>query len=830
MNVNINSEPSEVQHQTVSFADQNPQWVYSVDEQLDSAHRSIQSNDADLNNFFSRPIKISSINWTVGAVFGTTINPWNLYFSNPRVINRISNYNILRAKLCVRILINGNGFHFGRALASYRPLHNDDGMIAWRYGLIPQDIIGASQRMHAYLDPTKSQGATLCLPYVYYTDGLNIPDEEWNEMGELDIASLTTLGHANGGTDNVRISIFAWAEDVSLSMPTRAEPGGLAPQSFLEEQADEADEASKGPISGPANAVAKAAGKLESAPAIGAYASAVGSVAGAVGTVARAFGYSRPTDTGPLQSYKPHFVGNLANANVLDTSTKLTYDVRQGVSVSPSAVGLGPADEMSIASIAQRESYLCQFPWSATATPETLLWNAFVMPMMYDRVTAAFTENHLTPMAYATLPFRHWRGTIRYRFQVVASAFHKGRLKVVYDPYYSNSTSEYNVQQTHVIDLAKERDFTVDIGWGQEVSYLETRTPSYIPFDTSPYASGANDFSNGLIQIFVVNDLTTPGPALTGASVLVSVSAGEDFEVVNPQDNLDEITFWQPQSAELPLLEPQSADVQSADADMTTEETAPVSSNVEKSYGLDHNCDSTNLIYFGDPVTSLRQVLKRYEFYRAHSSVDTNVTYYVNAPDFPAYRGYHIGGGAGLDNAALPADPTRFTYAHTTLLNWFTPCFLARRGGIRHKFVWTSASSAVAGAMSATRMAEDVGYSTFSRANSSSTSPSFAVYATASRGLPGHNGTVTTPVLNNPVLEIELPYHSRYRFRPARNKDVQDNVDTNSFHQLAAPMTSVPGGASVIDYVAAADDFSLHFFQACPVYFEAADPPPSVTN
>jgi hypothetical protein len=118
-----------------------------------------------------------------------------------------------------------------------RPLHNEDEMVAWRYGVVPQDIIAASQRMHVWIDPTKSQGGTLCLPYVFYKNGLSIPEQDWRSMGELDIASVTTLEHANGGTDSVTISVFAWAEDVSLSIPTVSEPGALAPQ------ADEYEEA-----------------------------------------------------------------------------------------------------------------------------------------------------------------------------------------------------------------------------------------------------------------------------------------------------------------------------------------------------------------------------------------------------------------------------------------------------------------------------------------------------------------------------------------------------------------------------------------------------------
>lgn len=834
MNINIGAESEETQQQNVSFADQNQQWVYSIDNRMDPIHKTVDSNSADLGNFFARPIKVASINWPVGSTFGTTINPWQLYFNNLRVVNRISNYNVLRSRLCVRIMINGNGFHYGRALASYRPLHNEDDMVAWRYGLVPEDIIGASQRMHVWIDPTKSQGGTLCLPYVNYTNAMNIPEVDWANMGELDIASITTLEHANGGTDSVTLSVFAWAEDVSLSVPTLTEPGTIAPQSQLEEQADESDKASVGPISGPAAAVANVAASLKSIPTIGKFAAATEMAAKATGATARLFGMSRPVDTGPIHSYKPMYAGNLANTDVLDTSLKLTYDVKQGVTIDPIAVGLGPDDEMAISSIAARESYLTQFLWPTTSVPESMLWTCRVTPMMFATSSpSGFREHHLTPMAYVALPFKHWRGPIKYRFQVVASAFHKGRLKFVYEPYSTlGSGSEYNVQETHIMDLAKERDLTIEVAWGQEISYVEnwplTRTSAAVAYKAgSGFSAPRHEDTNGILSVHVVNDLTTPSADVSAVSVLVSVSAGDGFEVINPRNSLDEVSFWQPQSA---LALEEQADLSVPDADDTTGDAAPVGDLVEKSFGVSKEDGLVDRIFFGDPVISIRQLLKRYQFYRSHCVQDTDVTSIFNLPDFPMYRGYASGLSAAVDNAASPADPTGYNYTETTMMNWFTPLFLARRGAVRHKFIWTSATTPTNnGMLSVIRVPDSIGYQRFDRPLTSAVSRSSGVYASSFRGIPGHNGVSTTPINQNPTLEVEIPYHTNLRFNPARRKNHNTTSNFGTFHQLTYPNTSTAGDASVLDYVAAAEDYSLAFFQACPVFWFNATPSPSAT-
>lgn len=846
MNIKINEESNETQQQIVGFSDQNQQWIYSIDNPLDDVHSTADSNDASLENFFSRPIKIASLNWPVGATFGTTINPWQLYFENTRVINRITNYNLLRSKLCVRIMINGNGFHYGRALASYRPLHNQDQFTPWRYGLVNEDTIGASQRMHVWIDPTKSQGGTLCLPYVYYKNTMNVVEEEWRDMGVLDIASVTTLEHANGGSDSVTISIFAWAEDVSLSIPTIAEPGSLSPQVMLDEQG-EYDEASAGPISGPSAVVARAAGALAVIPQIRPFALATEMAAGAIGNIAKMFGMSRPVDTAPISSYKPTYAGNMANTNTSDTSTKLTYDVKQELTIDPIACGVGPSDEMSLLSIAKRESYLTQFPWATTAVPETLLWNCYVEPKLYDTFGS---EQHYTPMAWASLPFKHWRGSINYRFQVVASSFHKGRIKVVYEPYLAaGGVTEYNTQYTHVIDLAKERDFTVTVNWGQEFSYLERDELTAVPFSTTPLGAPRHGEANGILMVSVVNDLTTPSATLSDVSVLVSVSAGDDFEVVNPDDMLQRVTFYQPQSASEQTAkyyqylstqaeEPdfgggywysEQADLDNADNDLTLEESAPVQQEIEASMATKLSVsDNAQKVYFGDPVTSIRQIVKRYEHYLpiAQNAIDGDkqTRTRVGLTDYPLYRGH--AGTAGIHRTGF-INILPYNYTDTTMMHWYTPIFLCRRGGIRYKFLYASPGEDTKGIMSVRRVADHVrSFQTIANVANPGGSPSEAVVDVKNRTLNTGQGVQCTMIEQNPVLEVEIPFFHNRRFAPARQTNVLENNDFNTFHDLAFP-NAIAKTAGVNAFVAAGEDFSLSFFQSCPVFYFNSDPLPS---
>lgn len=214
-NVKINSDSTESEHEILSFADQNPGYIYEVPSSPDPTFGMADMSDSSLESFFSRPLKIQSFSWGTGTNIFEVFNPWTNFWENPRVVNRITNYNLLRCKMHVKIVLNGNGFHYGRAIASYLPLHTRDAFTKDRAFFI-EDVVAASQRPHIYLDPTKSQGGTLVLPFVFPENAMDIPDEDWRTMGEMTIHGLQNLKHANGATDAVTVSVFAWATDVVI--------------------------------------------------------------------------------------------------------------------------------------------------------------------------------------------------------------------------------------------------------------------------------------------------------------------------------------------------------------------------------------------------------------------------------------------------------------------------------------------------------------------------------------------------------------------------------------------------------------------------------------
>lgn len=421
--------------QNVSFSNQVDPYMYDVDSTMDPTRMLQDTDDTNIENFFSRPVKIYETGWGTGALVTDDFDPWSLYFENPRVSNKLANFNLLRADLHLKVVINGNGFMYGRALFAYQPFQAFDSL-STHTGLVTGDIVQTSQLPHIFLDPTTSTGGDMRLPMFHYNNYIEIPTSQWNQLGRVYIRTLNALQHANGASDQVTISVFAWSDNVKLSIPTSVDPDSLTPQSGFESQMGEVDVANRtGVVSGPATSVAKWASFLTKVPYIGPFATATKIAATATAGIARIFGYSRPCITKTGEPFKPNPVGSMALTNVPDTSMKMTVDDKQEMTIDPRIAGLGGGDPLNIREIAKRESYLTKFSWDIGTAAETLLWNARVDPVTWDTDTTGIdTSYHFPACAFAALPFRFWTGSMRFRFQIVCSTFHEGRLKIVYDP------------------------------------------------------------------------------------------------------------------------------------------------------------------------------------------------------------------------------------------------------------------------------------------------------------------------------------------------------------------------------------------------------------
>lgn len=784
----------QVSAQTLKFKDGTPQWEVGMQATSDSTRYVTPNSDVTMENFMSRPVLIGTSAWTPGlSPYTLTLDPWTSFFSNKRVINRINNYKIMNCKLKLKFIVNGNPFYFGRLMVDYLPLPTYDKITAFST-LDPFNAIAASQRLHGFVNPTTSQGLTMELPFIWPTNGFDLTVEAFSLLGRIYVRELVALKHANGSTDPISISVFAWVEDLSLSIPTTQPATGLV------QQASEIDMTPSSLMSAASNL----SSKLTNVPIIGKYAMATSMVTKGLGEIAKFFGYSRPVIIDPIPPMRPTFIGDLACVDKKEAIYRLSADSRQELTIDPSVIGVTLPDELDIKYIVGKESYLTTFPWTVDTAPEDLLFNVRVSPALYAYDAPYW---HMTAPCFASLPFTYWRGTMKFRFQIVCSQYHKGRLLFVYDPDKVTGL-ETNVVYSRIIDLENEHDFTMDVAWSQPTTFLPvTGLSSTEHFGVTEFVT-TDATKNGVLGVYVLNELTSPNSAVDNdISINVFVSMCDDAEFAVPDGSVINALTYSTQSEE---VEMDSAPTNMEPADCMSE---CVTQN------------DTALVYFGERFVSFRSLLKRYNYLNTIVSplgpTSTQVSYLwrIVKSDFPPMRGQVVSGG--LNNTGTA------NYTATTLLNYLAPAFLATRGSTRHKLVYKQDASTNSNTcvLSVTR---GVGTSPSNQltARDITTSDAHALQmADATIRTNSLNAMAVTILPLQPILEYEVPYYRNYRFDVTKDPfGVGDYSPINaSFHLLGVDNLRINNATigSIDTYVSVGEDFQLLLYQGPPLVKEA---------
>ncbi len=818
--------PAEMQECSVSFVDRTMPYTYEVASVADPTRTAQDQEDSPLGDFFKRPVKLAEYEWGTGTTLAENFNPWAAFFAQERVINRLANFKLLRASLRLRVLVNGNSFQYGRSIMYYRPMTAFDAL-STDSALIPQDLVSGSQCPHVYIDPTTSQGGELLLPFFWHKNYFSIPDAEWADAGTIFLRSLNSLKHANGATDRVTITILGWCEDVHVSVLTSVNPVAIVPQMGELEEAN-----SRGIISGPATMMSKVAGALASIPMIRPYALASQAVADTVSKVARMFGYCKPAITKAPEPYRPTPTSTLALTNVPDLSQKLTVDHKQELTIDPRISGIESSDPMNILAIAQRESYLTSFTWAVGTAPDTLLWNSRVQPALWAE-SGATPAYHMTPMCVACLPFSRWKGSIKYRFQIVSSNFHRGRLRFIWDPQFIvDPTNNFNVVNSMIVDISEEKDFTLEIANGQEYTFLNHLGPGETSvtnaYSTTAYTSldrrADIPLHNGILGVYVLNELTVPNSTTNNdIAINVFVSAGKDFEVAAPTDYFQRFS-----------IQPQVGMVDDTQED-TSEPSKPIQDQTKQMHGVSQEEDKANMVFMGEAIASFRPLLKRFNLHTSRGPLASgNRIIGGTLPAFP----YHRGAVAGAINVTGAGDA--YNYCNTVLLHWVTLPFAGWRGSTRWKFLPrgnVDGSQPITMYISRREPDTSIYYDEAVVDQSNYTGPSSVARAGAIdfpyalgdiQRMPSCTlGAAYSSSLVNPTIEAEIPFYSSNRFVPG--KPVNYTTETTlPFKGMAFQYRIVMNGepSSVVDLlVAAGDDFQTYFWTGMPrLYYTPVNP------
>jgi hypothetical protein len=398
---------------------------------------------------------------------------------------------------------------------------------------------------------------------------------------------------------------------------------------------------------------------------VGRFATATKIGASAVSSIATLFGWCNVPVISSVMPFKNLPFHDLASAEISQPISKFTLDPKAEVSVSPYMVGLTGEDELSIASFVQRDSYLTSFTWNTTDAANTLFFASVVNPLMYDRGTADVNGTlsiNQTPMCLVARMFRYWRGDIIFTFRIIASKFHRGRLRIHWEPYSTPSTvsDTSHLNMTKIIDIESNADVEFRVPFLQSVPWLEQMHQGDIyttnRWSTATVKTWAANDDNGSLVVRCLNNLSAPVDTAP-ITVQVFVRGSENLQFANPIDITNRFSYLVPQS----------------------------DNGVEYVTKVD---GGTFLKNWGEPILSLRKLMRRSQLVDIKPLFLTSTsTAYLQEQRYPMSKyppmpGYTTTSFevAGKVSDALTSG---FNYTFWTYFAWVAPCFLGLRGSMR---------------------------------------------------------------------------------------------------------------------------------------------------
>ena len=623
--------------------------------------------DVSLGDFLSRPTLINRSTWNAAASQGQlyTFDPWNLFCANAAIKKKLDNYAFIRGQLKVKFLVNATPFWYGMAMASYIPLSNLIGDPNQGSTTGSGCLIASSQQPHVKIIPHKSAGGEMCLPFFYHKNWLPLTATDLTNMGTIKVFNVAPLASANAATaGNVVISAYAWMENVELMGPT------------VQLAAQVKDEYGDGPISAPASALANFASKVR-IPGISKFAKATEIGARAVSNIASLFGYSNVPVIDNVHGYMPAVLPHMASAGIGTMVQKLTLDPKSELSIDPSLHGVPSHDPLEIQEIVKKESLVATQVWTTSMISGDPVYIARVQPVLSGIESLTWGNRVLTtPMGYLSQFFQYWRGSIIFRFKIVASQYHQGRIRITYDPVgrIDQTSSTENVCYTKVIDIGEDQDVEIVVPYHQATAWQEVSQITAANWAGVGPLAPSLQTDNGLITFRVESPLIAP-VSTASVYVLMYVRAGEDFEYAVPSSDSDSggnlISLYAPQVKE----EASPVDI------------APLSEVMGK---YEKPSDDRFLMNIGESIKSLRSVLQRASTSKIFVGMDNPVQPSVGINAFkmgrmPLINGYDPN---ALD-AAFKQDGTSPTLANFVAkhpLPYVTAMFRGYRGSINHSF------------------------------------------------------------------------------------------------------------------------------------------------
>lgn len=512
--------------------------------------------------------------------------------SSRNVREKLSQFQYLKGTMVVRFVVNATPFMSGKYWMFYAPYAGASG----------RPVLSSLAHQTAYpgveLDIASSKSAELRIPFVAPVSHIDLTNKI-GQFGDLYISEISPISSGNSATTANAI-VYMWMEDAELFMPTACKNLYLTtPTAQIKSEAKSA--ASAGVVTGIASKIGGLADSLGSlVPGASAITAPVSWASRLISGVASAFGYSKPTSISTNDPVHMLPGKGYTHGEDVDNSVSLSLSSENAIEGLTGEFG-ADVDEMQICSAAGRPCIFETALWETSDPVNTTLETIRVHPFGKTEAELANSVNP-TLLQFVASMFAYWRGTIRYRVACTKTAFHSGRIAIVYSPFgYAQAADAGDTLRSQcykmVLDLSESSEITFDVPYVSPMLWKRC----------SPYDKDINYF-NGYIDLIVLTPLVAASDSVAQeVPIQIWHSAGPDFRLAVPHRTLRTSWVESPAFTTVPRAQIMNSTA-SVNLTIPTESSVP-SIIPSANYTSSIDCEKASI---GEAVLSLRTVIKRF--------------------------------------------------------------------------------------------------------------------------------------------------------------------------------------------------------------------------
>jgi len=581
----------------------------------------------DLDTYFARPIILDSFSWVSTSAIWTKV--WDQSFprmltANGLIKQKLSLMQFYRPDIEFTIMCNATKFHYGRLVFAVLPLRTFNTISYNDCYNSPYNIFTTP---HWYqVSAGTQQSIRFVVPYRHLASQVTIhADSPW-ERNLFDIVGYVSVPLQTAG----KASAASGMGPADVSISARFVKTRFAGYNFLDAASTQGEESTKNSMAGITNfnPIGIVSERVVSTTLTG-----MSNVVKDMSHLAYAAGFSVPVNkstTNSMQIRQPLF------NKIEDTPNTVVLGPSSNARVVPGREYVNSEeDDMNINNIIGHNSLLNTVAMTSSNAAGAVLFTMGLVPRNFRFGGVGYTNNTTSfyplPVCYLAHMFDYWRGSFKFHFSVVASAFHSCRIRIFYIP--ANAGGSPTLPTDNVAGLTQSshvRNIIWDINKTADITVE-------VPFDSYAHWLRCDIKQNvsGVIGLQVINPLTSADPSgvVSPINIQVFASCCEDFQFSKPAARVGMV--WAPDFASTQGEEMDACVIPSSSSMCLREQKGFLLGDVDAKCRKFHDNMST-------PFTSVKQLVNQLTPFDRAVYTDTDKSV-INGFSYTPY-GYHIRG------------------------------------------------------------------------------------------------------------------------------------------------------------------------------------------